>query len=385
MTARLIHLVVLVSFLSSSSSAVTTTNQNARQQPIIDALMTERTVRAAKAAIVVGRNKNETDDTFDFDSVEWYHDNNGGPTRAIVAVRENVCYAALDGQFTSKSSWLTSTYQTVCSNTSPSAAASSVPSCCEIRSDWVDAYETASWKDVWEQKLKECQALGRPVFISGHKFGAGLAQVAAIRLTTSSDDAVVDPLLWLISFSQPPITNVEQCRSKDKSRWIRFLNTREDLRVHVKWLVYDNTRDDFPSGPLTWNAGYVGHLYVLSGDDPGHWAYLGLDSAGPSRPYDRHPYVGMMTNEGVDDDTPSATSTLGFDPPTDAFGGYYDRLLATQQVYESGGTDGAKTYPIETNGFESAVPFGKLCNIDEECQSRDCSQSTWDGPLRCKA
>jgi Lipase (class 3) len=279
----------------------------------------------------------------------------------------------------------------VCSNStnnpsSSSAMSASVSSCCEIRSEWVDAYETASWKDEWEHKLKECQALGRPVFVSGHKFGAGLAQVAAIRMMTSisEDEDVVDPPpLWLLSFSQPPITNGEQCRAMDKRHWIRFLNTREDLRIHVKWLIYDNTRNDFPSGPLTWNAGYVGHLYVLSGDDPGNWAYLGLDSAGPSRPYDRHPYVSMMTNnEGVDDDDPSSatTSTYGFDPPTDAFGGYYDRLLATQQVYESG----IKMFPIATDGFESAVPYGKLCNVDEECQSRDCSQSTWDGPLRCK-
>lgn len=321
----------------------------------VDAIWLDRAILAAEAVRLL--QEPMTTET-SFDTIQWYRDES---SLAVIATHATGCYAALHKSRTNQfwsyaSSLVTSSYETVCS--SNETTNETTDSCCSIRNQWVDAYDTSSWRVEFEADLVHCST-ERPVILSGHQFGAGVAQVAAVRLHTA-----VNP--YFISFGQPRVTGSACLVGRDK--WIRFVNTREDLRLHIVWLVYD-TSDDLSPGLWTRNAANAGHLYVMSGNDLEHWAYLGLDASGPRRPRDWSEWSGRMTtNESTN------VPTLGFDSETEVFG-YYDRLVATRStIMSSSGT------AISIRGFRDRA----LCTMNVECQSQHCARREFDAPFRCQ-
>lgn len=329
-------------------------------QPVFDANLLDTSVSAARLShyVAEGITSSPLFATYSYETV------GDDDTSLVVATNNGVCYIALHGSFGSGgspfldrlSAMFLSRYESVCNTASSSML------CCDARSQWTRAYTDMVRGRVAAAVASAPCAASTELVLTGHQFGAGLAAIAAIELPA----AVTTLPVRYLSFSQPRMLR-EGC-AVDTTSWIRFLNTREDLRLHIIQLSYDNNQGLFQESFFQPGLRNYGHLFVMN-EEAESFSYLGENVQGPQTPFDWVGYAGLMSTEGVD-----TTYTPGFDPPTEAFGGYLDRLRS----YQSNAVMSA-TFPVPTNGFLRL----DLCTLDEECQSGVCGRRTFDAPLRC--
>lgn len=297
-------------------------------QPVLDATYMSIAEIAAGLSLIVYFD--DPENNMGFDIFETYSD---GPDRAIVASKDDRCYASFRGTvFTEPidiKQQLLPGLEEVCPNGSSS-------DCCQTGADYWDAYNTDYRSDL-EGAIEDCATncpMGCPVYLTGHSSGGSVARVAAVVLKNLEAS--------VISFGNEDTFNTGCSHAEDlEGGWVRWANTRETLLgLGLKY-------DKFPFSTSKQGLTTFGYTFVLS-DDTSAVANIGSDDSTALLPKD--PFS-LLTCHRVD--TEDDAKSLG----------YRNRI---QNLVAEG------NFPIPTTGFT----LGSSCTQDFECESDQCSTFT---------